>query len=295
MKTLIYTIIFTLTAIAFSFAISGVASAEAPSGCFGVLRGAAGSVEFVKHRESTWQPATHDMCLFEDYGLRTGERSGALVVLDDMSEIRLNENTTIFFTGTKVRFLLTRLTGISLLSGELFMDITEGYDDIFVQNEAGSAIVGGANADIMLLREDESVKDSPYGMSVFVSGGAVDVFDMFLKYRVTVGPGEQTNVSRKKPPQEVYFYNAKVFNAYIKVWRDALQPARFIDKLYEGDKLSETRDKALSCPADFYKAALWCCPASCKSGPSALPQDIFCPDGTYYVGNRVCCDNECLR
>lgn len=271
------------------------ARAEGLGGCFGYVRGMAGEVSYQERNGQPWKNSSKDMCLYDNFGIRTGENSGALVVLDDLSEIRLGENTLLYFTSVSYKYLLTRLTGVSLLSGELFMDITEGYNDIMVQSETAGVSVSGAGVDIMLLREDENDPESGLGTAVFVTTGAVDVFDVFLKYRVTVGEGQQTNVSRRKPPQDVYFYNEKTFKAYIKIWRNNLQPGKVLDKLYDKDAYPRLRDATLACPSDFYKSALWCCPNSCSKGLSSLPQDIYCPDGTYYVGNRVCCDNECRR
>jgi len=283
-----------LAALVIAIAASATARAEAPSGCFGQVRGVAGKVEFQEPKSNTWKPVTADLCLYDDYGLRTAANSGALVVLDDMSMIRLNENTEIFFTSVMTRFMLTRLTGIAFKSGELFFDITEGYDEIMVQSDSGGVAVSGASADLMILREDEKDPKSPSGTAVFVLEGAVYAFDVFLKYRITVGPEQQTNIARRKPPQEAYFFNVKVFKAYVKAWRDRLMPGKVLPALVEKAGIADMRNATLACPSDYYKSSLWCCPNACAAGPSDLPQDIFCPANTYYAGNRRCCDNECM-
>ena len=265
-----------------------------PRGCFGYLDARAGTVEFVSRKGGgAWQAAQRGMCLFEGAGLRTGSRSGALVTLDDGSAIRLNENSEAYFVDVPERFLLSRLSGMSLLAGEAGFDLSAGYDDIFVETLAGAAVVQGASATLMIRPAKAGVPADNTGMSVFVLNGAVHVFDVYLNHRVTAGPGQQTNVIRLSPPQSVIFFHEDRIAEYVKYWVAPLKPGADLAALYAENGLADTRARLLGCPPAYYSRGLWCCPDSCKAGPSGLPADMVCADGTYYIGNRMCCDNAC--
>lgn len=269
----------------------GVARAQ-PSGCFGDITALAGTVSVQTRKGMEWEPAVLTRCMFEEYALRTGTNSGAVVALDDDSRIYLSENTEIHFTDTIERFLLTRLDGMSLLQGEVYFALTAGYDPIMVETPAAAATLDGAMAVIMLRAEDPSAGFAT-GTSVFVLEGAADVFDIYLMHKVTVGPGQQTNVTREKTPQPVYFYPKESVKKYVDYWKSLFTDGVQTPQLYKDASLESRRAAFLGCPKFYYQRGLMCCPDSCKTGPSKVPADIYCPSGTFFNGARKCCDNAC--
>lgn len=279
-----------LAALALAMLIGNTAQAQ-PRGCFGAVRVAAGQVEAMARKGDQWQAAPEGTCLFEGAGLRTGKDSGAMILLDDGSMIRLNQDTETWFTHVPERFLLSRLAGMSLLSGEAAFDMSAGYDDIFVETMAGAAIVQGASATILLHPGGAEGQEPFRDMSVFVLNGAVHVLDIYLNHRITVGPGQQTNVVRGFKPQSAIFVDEKKISEYVKLWTRPLTPGA--GKPPGADVLADARRRLLTCPPGYYSASLWCCPESCRQGPSSLPADIVCQAGTYYIGNRMCCDDVC--
>lgn len=272
--------------------LCGVARAQ-PSGCFGDITALAGTVEVQTRNGEAWEPAVITRCMFEEYALRTGANSGVVVSLDDDSRIYVSENSEIHFTDTIDRFLLTRLDGMSLLRGEAFFALTAGYDPIMVETPAAAVTLDGAVADIMLRDEDPAAGGFATGTSVFVLDGAADVFDIYLMHKVTVGPGQQTNVTREKPPQPVYFYPKDSVKKYTDYWQSLFVDGRQEPQLYKDTSLADKRAAFMGCPKNYYQRGLMCCPDSCKSGISKVPADIYCPTGTYFNGARKCCDNAC--
>jgi hypothetical protein len=281
-----------MTALALVMLFAGMAQAQ-PRGCFGTVRVAKGVVEFMAREGGEWQPAPAHTCLFEGAGLRTGQESGAMILLDDGSEIRLNQDSETWFTHVPERFLLSRLAGMSLLYGEAAFDMTAGYDDIFVETMAGAAIVQGASATVLIHPSGANSPERSREMSVFVLNGAVHVLDVYLNHRITVGPGQQTNVLRGMKPQSAIFIDEKKIAEYVKLWTRPLSEPPDAGGVPGREALGEARRRLLACPPGYYSASLWCCPESCRQGPSSLPADIVCQAGTYYIGNRMCCDDVC--
>ena len=274
--------------------IAATAVRAQPRGCFATVDALAGTVEFQTRDQETWRPVHIGQCIYEAYGLRTAPRSGAILVLDDLSEITISENSFMYFIDVTERFLMSRLSGISLLSGEVYFDLFEGYDQIMIETHASALQLKGAEADIMVRTDFAEDTSGATGTTVFVFDGAVDVYDMYIMHRVTVGAGQQTNVERPRPPQEVFFFNPEPIKKYIAYWQGRFERGRHVQYLYDDPSLDKMRQTILGCPKGLYKKGLMCCPEACAQGPSSVPPDIFCPDGTYFIGARQCCDNACM-
>jgi len=130
-------------------------------------------------------------------------------------------------------------------------------------------------------------------MTVFSLTGAVHVFDIYLNHRITLGPGQQTNVARGQKPQSAIFIDEKKISEYMNLWVRPLAEGPEQGKVMDAAALGQARSRLLTCPPGYYNMSLWCCPESCRQGPSSLPADITCPASTYYIGNRMCCDDVC--